>query len=260
VTAGEPESAGGGVRSVLSALRILEEISRRQPIGVSELARALGLPKTSVHRSLQTLHQAGWVRPAGTEVRRWGLTTKPLTVGLAGATESGLRELAVTEMAKIRDATGETVHLGVPDEQELVIIARLDGTHSLRTFLPLGAWAPLHATASGRALLAAMPDEAVDEILDRGLARYTSRTLVERGEVWRAVRTARERGYATNAAEWRSDIAAIGTSIVSARGRPLAAFAISMPFSRFQEMDHARIAELAIEAARRVQGALRDQG
>jgi IclR family transcriptional regulator, acetate operon repressor len=259
VTAGEPESAGG-VRSVLSALRILEEVSRRQPIGVSELARVLGLPKTSVHRSLRTLHQAGWVRPAGTETRRWGLTTKPLTVGLTGATESGLRELAVAEMAKIRDATGETVHLGVPDEGELVIIARLDGTHSLRTFLPLGARAPLHATASGRALLAAMPDAVVEDILGRGLARYTSRTLAERDDVWRAVLEARERGYATNAAEWRSDIGAIGTSIVSAGGHPVAAFAVSMPYSRFQELDHARIAGLTIEAARRVQQALREQG
>jgi IclR family transcriptional regulator, acetate operon repressor len=254
----ERAPSDGGVRSVLTALRILEEVSRRQPIGVSQLARGLELPKTSVHRILQTLHQAGWVRTVGDETTRWGLTTKALTVGLASSRDTSLREVAVAEMARIRDATGETVHLAVPDEDELVVIARLDGTHSLRTFLPLGARAPLHATASGRAMLAAMPDDDVDAVLDRGINRYTKRTIVDRDRVWREIRLARRRGYATNAAEWRTETGAIGTSIGSAHGRPLAGFAISMPFSRYQVVDRAGIGVLAADAARRVGDILRD--
>jgi IclR family transcriptional regulator, acetate operon repressor len=255
----EGAEAGGSVRSVLTALRILEEVSRRQPIGVSELARVLELPKTSTQRSLQTLEVAGWVRTLGTESTRWRLTTKALTVGLGGSRETSLRELAVAEMGHIRDQTGETVHLAVPEENELVIIARLDGTHSLRTFLPLGARAPMHATASGRAMLAAMPDTAVEAVLDRGVRRYTKRTVLDRGRVWREIRLARKRGYATNAGEWRNEIAAIGTSIEARAGAPLAAFAISMPLSRYQKVDRARIAELAMRAAARVSRALREQ-
>lgn len=247
----------GGVRSVLTALRILEEVSRRQPIGVSQLARAIELPKTSVHRSLQTLHKAGWLRTVGAETTRWELTTKALTVGLASSRETSLRELAAVEMARIRDASGETVHLAVPDEWELVIIARLDGTHSLRTFLPLGARAPLHATASGRAMLAAMSDDRVDAVLDHGITRFTERTVTDRAGTWREVRLARERGYATNAAEWRDDIAAVSTAIVSANGHPLAAISISMPYSRFQAMHLADITELALAGARRVSDAIR---
>jgi DNA-binding IclR family transcriptional regulator len=243
---------------VLTALRILEEVSRRQPIGVSELARTLELPKTSVHRSLRTLQLAGWVRALGSETTRWGLTTKALTVGLAGSRETSLRELAIAEMTELRDATGETVHLAVPEEHELVIIARLDGTHSLRTFLPLGARAPLHATASGRAMLAEMSDDDIDAVLDRGLRRYTKRTLVDRDRVWREVRLARRRGYGTNAGEWRTDIAAIGASIGSPAGKPLAAFSISMPLKRYQAANNSRIAELVIEAANRVRRELRD--
>jgi len=249
----------GGVRSVLTALRILEEVSRRQPIGVSELSRLLSLPKTSVHRSLNTLQQAGWVRTLGTETTRWGLTTKALTVGLAGARETSLRELAVAEMAHIRDRTGETVHLAVPEADELVVIARLDGTHSLRTFLPLGARAPLYATASGRAMLAAMSDEEVDAVLGRGLQRFTKRTLVDKRRVRRQIDLARRRGYATNAGEWRTDIAAIGASIGSMAGGPLAALSISMPYSRYQAIDRPQIADLVIAAAHRVSEELRDR-
>ena len=244
---------------MLTALRILEEVSHRQPIGVSELARTLELPKTSVHRSLRTLQLAGWVRTLGAETTRWGLTTKALTVGLAGSRETSLRELAIAEMRSLRDATGETVHLAVPEQDELVIVARLDGTHSLRTFLPLGARAPLHATASGRAMLAEMADEDVDAVLDRGLQRYTKRTLVDRQRVWREVMLARKRGYGTNAGEWRADIAAIGAAIGSLTGRPLAALSISMPLKRYQAASHSHIAGLAIEAADRVRRELRDQ-
>jgi IclR family transcriptional regulator, acetate operon repressor len=258
VSTGEPDKKNGGVRSVLNALRILEEVSRQQPIGVSELARVLELPKTSVDRSLRTLHLAGWVRTLGTETTRWGLTTKALTVGLAGSRETSLRELAVAEMDKIRDATGETVHLVVPEEDELVVIARLDGTRSLRTFLPLGARAPLHATASGRAMLASMHDDDVDAILDHGIHRYTKRTLLDRERVWREIKLVRRRGFGTNAAEWRTDIAAIGASIGTVGGSPLAAFAISMPLSRYQAANRSRIAKLVIEAADRVSRELRE--
>lgn len=257
--AGQERAASeAGVRSVLTALRILEEVSRRQPVGVSQLARDLELPKTSVHRSLQTLRHAGWVRTVESETTRWGLTSKALTVGLASSPDTSLREVATAEMARIRDETGETVHLSVPDEDELVVIARLDGTHSLRTFLPLGARAPLHATASGRAMLAAMRDDDVDAVLDRGINRYTKRTIVDRDRVWREIRLVRRRGYATNAAEWRHETGAIGTSIGSARGRPLAAFAVSMPYGRYQVADRAGIAALAVDAARRVSETLRD--
>jgi DNA-binding IclR family transcriptional regulator len=109
-------------------------------------------------------------------------------------------------------------------------------------------------------MMAAMPDEAVDEVLDHGLTRYTSRTVLDRHEVWREIRSARDLGYGTNAAEWRSDIAAVGAAVVAAGGQPLAAFAVSMPYSRFQEMDRAWIAGLTIDAARRVSEGLGDRG
>lgn len=69
------------MQSVLNALRVLEEVAARQPVGVADLARALDLPKSSAQRALRTLDTAGWIRPAGGEVTRWVLTTKALQVG-----------------------------------------------------------------------------------------------------------------------------------------------------------------------------------
>ncbi|MGH3097007.1 MAG: IclR family transcriptional regulator [Streptosporangiales bacterium] len=249
-------SMGSNVRSVLTALRILEEVSTRQPVGVSELARGLQLPKTSVHRILGTLREAGWVRPSGTDSKLWSLTHKALTVGLAGSIEPSLREVASAEMRKIRDATGETVHLGVAEDDQLVIIGRLDGTRSLRTFLPLGTEAPLHATASGRALLSAMPDEDVERILDLGLRRYTGNTILDRAKVWKEIRRARQRGYGRNAAEWREGIAAVAAAIRTPTARPVAAITISMPLGRYRAIDKQEMADLVIGGAERAGAAL----
>lgn len=244
-------------RSVVTALRALEELSRG-PLGVSDLSRVLGVPKTTAHRSLKTLAQAGWVRPSAIDKAKWVLTGRSLTIGLAGSVEGNLRELARAELTRLRDATGETVHLVIPDSRDLVVVARVDGTNSLRTFLPLGTHAPLHATASGRAILAAMTDAEVAEVLEAGLDQYTASTLHERAEILREIEQTRKRGYAINAAEWRSDIAAIGVPIVSRAGVPVAALAISMPLSRYENLDLPDVASAVIDTARRISEQLQD--
>lgn len=239
------------IRSVLTALRVLEALSHG-PLGVSAISRALELPKTTVHRSLRTLSRAGWVRPFELNRAKWVMTGRPLTVGLSGSREGNLRELAWAELARLRDATGETIHLVIPDSPDLVVVARVDGTNSLRTFLPLGTHAPLHATASGRALLAAMSDGEVAAVLDAGLQRFTSSTLSDRAEVLDEITRTRERGYAVNAAEWRTDIAAIGVSILSRAAEPVAALGVSMPLSRYERADVAEVAELVKRSAQRI--------
>lgn len=257
VTAANGSADISAIRSVVTALRTLEELSRG-PMGVSDLSRTLGIPKTTAHRSLRTLAKAGWVRTSETDKAKWVLTGRPLTVGLAGSVEGNLRELARAELTDLRDATGETVHLVVPDGPDLVVVARFDGTHSLRTFLPLGTHAPLHATASGRALLSAMTDDQIAEVLGETLERFTPSTVHDRAEVLSEIERTRERGYALNAAEWRSDIAALGVPILSRTGAPTAALAISMPLSRYTRTDVPAMAKLAAEAARRISEQLHD--
>ena len=155
-------------------------------------------------------------------------------------------------MRPVRDAIGETVHLGVPEGPELVIIGRLDGTQPLRAFLQLGTRAPLHGSAGGRAILAAMTDDEVELVLDAGIRRYTSRTITDRGRILRAVQQTRERGYAVNEGEWRTDIAAVAAAVLDRSRRPVAAISVSLPLNRYAEMDHATIAGLVMPAAARV--------
>lgn len=241
-----------GMRSVLTTLRILEEIAARQPIGVSGLSRVLDMPKTSVQRAVHTLGEAGWLRTTGMEPTRWQISYKALTVGLAGVTASGLQEVAHEEMRVVRDTTNETVHLGVPEDNELVVISRLDGTLPLRTFLQLGTRAPLHASASGRAMLAAMIDAEIDGVLRMGIRRYTDSTMVERVQILDEINRTRERGYALNRGEWRQGIGAVGAVVLGRERRPIAGLSVSMPLARYDRADIPELADLLMTAARRI--------
>src|ERR1700731_2307057 len=103
----------------------MEEMAAHQPVGVSELARLLDLSKTTVHRSLMTLRDAGWIQPADHGRALWSLSVRALVVGgRAVDSHSGLRSIAVPVMEELRRATEETIHLLVRERRGG---ARMDG-------------------------------------------------------------------------------------------------------------------------------------
>ncbi|GAA3525257.1 IclR family transcriptional regulator [Amycolatopsis ultiminotia] len=245
------------VAAVLSTFRVLEEVARRQPVGVSELARATGMPKSSVQRCLVTLQHAGWLRMVDADRARWGVTTKPLGIGLRAAGEEGLREVAQPYLEELRDLTTETVHLSVCDGGSLVIIARRDSPQAVRTFVEIGTRAPIHATASGIAILAHLGEEELDRVLGTDLDRHTATTMVQRPEVLAEVTRTREQGYAVNESSWwRPDVSAVAAAVTASSGRPVAAVAISVPSSRFARENAAVYGKQALSTTAKISEAI----
>jgi IclR family acetate operon transcriptional repressor len=231
------DQSSGAVRSVLNALQILEAVSELQPVGVSELSRSVGLPKSSVQRAAHTLHTAGWIRPIQGETTRWELTTLMLGVSLRAFGEYTLRDLADRVMSELVAKIGETVHLNVLDfdTYEGLVVHRVDSSQAVRAFVQIGSRYPLHATASGFAMLSRMDEEAVDRLLSRGLETYTEHTVVDPTELKSRLADFRRQGYAVNAGMWRAEVASISSPIVRSDGQPIGALTVSMPFSRFEE-------------------------
>jgi IclR family acetate operon transcriptional repressor len=237
------------MQNVVNALRVLEEVAVRQPAGVGELSRAVGLPKSTVQRALRTLDTAGWIRPAGGEVTRWVLTAKALHVGRHASGELSLRDAAVPVMEDLRRRTGETIHLAVPEGDSVVLIERLETSKVLRIILPLGKALPVHASANGKAILAHSAPEVIERHLGTGLARHTGTTITDPGKLRGELELIRERGYATNDGEWRDDIAAVGAPVLGRDGRPLASISVSLPSMRMSEELYPEYGRLVIEAA-----------
>lgn len=244
------------MQNVLNALRALEEVAARQPVGVTDLAKALRLPKSSVQRTLVTLHTAGWIRPAGDGATRWVVTTKALHVGRQATSELGLRDVAVPVMEELRRQTDETVHLAVPEGGRAVLIERLETTQPVRIVLPLGQNLPLHASSNGKAVLAAGPAEAVERYIAQGLPRFTDSTITDPQRLRAELAVTRARGYAVNSGEWRSDVSAVAAAVVADSGLPVAGLSVNVPTSRMTDASRSAFGALAVEAAKTLGAAL----
>ena len=170
------------MKSVTRSLRILEAVAQHQPVTVGELTKIFGLPKSTVQRTLVTLHEAGWLRANRKDTTRWEIGARVLAVRPAALQGSSLFAAARDPMIRLRDKVNETVHLAVPDALDcMVVVDRVDSSHAVRTFHEIGDISPLHATAGGRAILANSDRSDVDEVLARPPWRATARCPRSRG-------------------------------------------------------------------------------
>jgi IclR family acetate operon transcriptional repressor len=238
------------MQNVLNALRVLEEVATRQPIGVGELSRVLDIPKSSVQRALQTLNTAGWIRPAGGEVTRWVVTTKALDVGRHASGDLGLRDAAVPLMEELRGRTEETIHLTVPEANKMVLIERLETSKPVRTSMSLGHSLPLHASANGKAVLAHSAAAVIDRLLAEGLPRYTDTTITDPDRLLAELERIRAQGYATNRGEWRSDVGSVAAAVMGEARKPIASLSVNIPMSRLTDESQSFFGAVVSEAAK----------
>jgi IclR family acetate operon transcriptional repressor len=237
------------LRNVLNTLRVLEEVASRQPIGVGELARVLDMPKSSVQRALLTLDTAGWIRPASGEVTRWVMTTRALAVGGRASGDLDLRGPALPIMEDLRRHTEETIHLTVPEDGKMVLIERLETDKPVRTSMALGHALPLHASANGKAVLANSSPEVIRQLLADELPRYTDTTITDPDELRAELAAIRERGFAVNHGEWRSDVGSVAAAVIGGHEKPIASLSVNIPISRLTEESEAAFGAAVSEAA-----------
>ncbi|WP_290058425.1 IclR family transcriptional regulator [Amycolatopsis solani] len=248
--AGKPNSSIRSMNSVLSTLRVFEEVAVRQPIGVSELARVTGIPKSSVQRCLVTLEQARWLRIVDREHARWGVTMKALVLGLRSAGEQDLREVATPVIKGLAAETGETVLLGLRDGDDYLIVAREDSSQLVRVFMEIGTRVPLGASSGGVAILARLEPPEVDELLRAEPREFEGAPLLGPDELREEIARTAERGYAVNMSSWyRPHVASLGAAITNAAGRPLAAVTLSIPEMRYEPAREKQLAKKVVAAA-----------
>ena len=240
------------MRSVLNAVTVLEAVAEHQPVGVSELARLVELPKTTVQRCLETLEKAGWTRHSADPPVRWSITARVWAVAGSTSEYASLREAALPVLHRIRDILDETVHLTALDGLDAIIIERVDSRQMVRTYTALGTVTPLHGPAAGKAILAHLPEVHVAATIEAGLDRFTDATVSDVDALEEELRRIREQGYAVNRGEWRRDIFGVGVPILGSDDRPVGSISISMPAFRFRDEDLPRYAGLLVESAQEV--------
>ena len=239
------------MRVVTTAFHVLEQVALHQPVGVSELARTLDLPKSNVQRALGALQDLGWVEQETGGSRRWVQTTKLLTLASRGGGLS-LRERAMPIMRELYDATDENVHLSVRSGFGMAVIEKLDSGRTVRPFDPLGIVAPIHASSTGKAVLAWSDQESVDEVIRHGMENFTRHTVVDAESLRRELRNIRRTGYAVNRGEWQDDVRGVAAPILDTDANPRAAISVAVPTHRLPDRAIPALGRLVAETVARL--------
>jgi DNA-binding IclR family transcriptional regulator len=223
---------GNAVRSVDRAAALLLALGEsRGEAGVTELARRLGLHKSTASRLLATLQKRGLVeQDEETGKYRLGL----VVIRLAERAEQtlDLRSIAMPELERLARATHETTGLGVLDGDLLLTVAQADGPNLVAMGDWTGRGVPLHSVAAGKVLLAAFPEREVVRLVRRGLDRFTDRTITQLEPLLEELVRVRRRGYATAFGEYDAGLNAVAAPVHDARGAVVAAVDVWGPAFR----------------------------
>lgn len=239
---------GGTLGSVANAARVLKSFGPNdREWGVSDLARHLGIAKSTAHRLLATLtDQSLLEQDPSTGRYRLGLAIFDLA---AAATITDLHEAVSAPMTDLRKRTGETVQVAVLDGREVVYVERLDSPNTLRLFLEIGARNSAHSTGCGKALLAFMRPEALDRLLKGWeLSAKTPHTITDVKKLRAELAEIRRRGYSVNRRESEAGVISVAAPIRDTSGKTIAAISVAGPAERLEPHEFA-VAQVTMEAA-----------
>jgi IclR family KDG regulon transcriptional repressor len=239
--------------TLAKGLDALEALAEVDEIGLSELARRLGVSGPTLFRILATLAARGYVRKSA--ARRYALTLKPWELGAKAVRRIGLRERAQPFLDRLAAETGEAVHLSVLDGDGIVIVDKRDSLHPVRVDTFVGQRAPAHCSATGKAILAFMPPETVESLLCERLARHTDATIVDRAALLRELAEVRRLGWARNRGEWRPGVCAVAVPMPDAAG-VRSSLSVTVPTPRFTA---AAVRGKLVPALKRIGAALSDE-
>ncbi len=229
---GEGLSRGPSVQSVQRALALLEILADQGgEMGVTELGRRLGVHKATASRLLATLAEHALVeRNPLTDKYRLGFGVVRLAAATVGRLD--LVQQARPVLEQLAERTGETVNLAILDQGWAVNIDQVTGASAVVSVSWVGKRTPLHATSSGKVLLAHAPPEVREGILSGPLPRLTRRTIVDPDVLRRQLAEAVARGYAFTVEELEVGLNAVAAPVRQAGGEVVAAISVSGPAYR----------------------------
>jgi DNA-binding IclR family transcriptional regulator len=232
------------IQSVAKALRIVDALAEAgKELALGEIAKKLGLPKSTAHGLLSTLCSFGYVEQS-VFTGKYKLGLQLLKLGSIVAHNLDLRAVAAPYIQRLVDMTRETVHLTILDKGEVLCIDKRESPESLRMVSRVGMRLPAHCTGVGKVLLAFLPlSEAKKIIAVKGLPRFTKNTITDPNILEAELAKVRVQGYAIDNEEIMDGLRCVAAPIRDYCGKVYAAISISGPVSRLKE----ERLELAIE-------------
>ena len=220
------------VNSVSRAAIILEYLSENDNRGLADIAKSLGIPKSSTHAILLTLQHYKIIE-RDERTKQFHLGIKLIELGNRAQIELDICRISKPYLNGINKKTGETVHLTVLDYDEVLYVDCVESQKRLRTYSVIGVKAPLYCTSVGKAILAFQNTEYINRIIkDKGLSKITEYTITSKKNFLKELNDIRTQGYAVDNMEHEDHLRCIGAPIYNSRGEVFASISISGPTQR----------------------------
>lgn len=232
------------IQSVDRALQILEVFSeKRKELGVTEIANILDIHKSTVFGLLATLENRGYLEQ-NPESGKYRLGLKLFELGNLVQAGMDLRETAAPIISRLVEEYGETVHLVICEKGEVVYIDKKESDDSaFRILSYVGRRLPMYCTGVGKCLLAYLPEETVNLVLEKELVPFTPNTITDPEKLRAELQEIKSKGYAFDFEEIEMGLRCVAAPIKNHKGEVIAAISLSGPSIR---MDDKRMQELVV--------------
>ena len=238
------ELQNGDVPGLRKGLHVLDLLARHDGLTMAEIQRHSGLNKTMAFRILRTLREQGYVRHDA-KTHRFTPSFKLMELGASVAAQLNVVKTGQPFLEELRLSFGETANLAVLEDDAVVYVGIAESSYrGLRMSSRVGGRDHLHSTSVGKAILAFLPDERRDDILNRlELPAITPNTITNRSQLQEEILRTRERGFAIDNGENEDGARCVGVPILEREGAPIAAISISAPNGRINDDLVVRIAD-----------------
>jgi DNA-binding IclR family transcriptional regulator len=244
--------------SVQRAMAIFELLaSSKRGLTLSQIARSAGMARSSVFYILHTLEECGYVSRNG-QRRRYTFTNKLFDLANRSVIGLDIRERAAPFLRALVQQTGLTVHLAVVSQtSELILIDKTEpqGNEQLPTWI--GKRLPLHCSATGKALMAYMPEEQLLNHIRQGFVRYNENTIVSATKLREELARVRVTGFALDDEEETLGLRCIGSPIFDGNDQPLAAISVAGKTAHINENTMERLIRLVKNSAEAISASVR---
>lgn len=245
------ESGDKQLSAVLRTITVLEVLAQHRDSSLEELSRETSLPKATLLRFLTTLAASGYVYRNPSD--RYSLTLKMFTVGSHSLEHIDLIALARPIAEELRNSLGETVHMGIRDDDEAVYILKVESKYSLRMHSRVGKSIPLYCTAIGKTLLAHADEVTREKLFDRiQLVPFTTQTNRQKDTLDKDLQTIRSEGYASDREEHEDGVCCLAAPISDYTGQVIAAISVSWPLFRYDNAREADYIYILTNAAHKI--------
>lgn len=240
---------------LLKADRILDFLaSSSHPQALSQIALATDLTNSTALKILDTLQLIGYVHKDH-ETKKFKLGSGLIKFANSVINELDIKNVAQGYLEKLQEITGETVHLGILDNNSVVYVTKIDSKSPIILYSQIGKKIPLYCSAMGKAILADSTDEEVQQYLSENLlVKKTPKTITTEEGFMKEILKIRQLGYAFDDGEHEEEVFCVGASLTKG-GKNFGAISVSTPKYRLTD----RTKENTIQAVQKCKAAILDE-